>query len=247
MRRALVVVAAIVVAVGAVAALAPAALVSVFVGRMSGGALLLAEAEGTVWHGRGVLDAGQALRLPLEWRLGALPLVRGEVSVAIAPTGPASASLQADLSVHGNAMDVRSLDLSRPAAAVTALTPHAGVQLDGGLRVSAPSLEWAGASFNGGALVRWQDARFGIGSEASMALGNIRADLAAAGDRLVGPVTNEGGDFDVRGTVSLGMRAPPEVSLTLSPRGGGASQARSLRVSARPDGSWNVDYRAGTP
>jgi hypothetical protein len=112
------------------------------------------------------------------------------------------------------------------------------------LRVTSPSLEWTGTSFGGGALVRWQDARFAIANEASIPLGNVHADLVAAGDRLAGPIANEGGDFDVRGTVSLGTRAAPDVSLTMAPRNGDPSQARSLRVAARPDGSWNVEYRA---
>jgi len=247
MRRALVVVAAIVVALAAIVALAPAALVGVAVDRMSGGAASLADAEGTVWRGRGILDVRQALRIPLEWRLDALPLARGEVRIAIAPPGPATSAPRADLSAHGNAVTVRSLELSLPAAAIAALAPRAGVRLDGELRVASPSLEWTGTAFSGGALVRWQDARFAIANEASIPLGNVTADLVAAGDRVAGPITNDGGDFDVRGTVSLGTRSAPDVSLTLSPRGGNAAQARSLRVAARPDGSWNVDYRAGTP
>src|SRR5512143_178661 len=245
MRRALVVVAAIVVALAAIAAFAPAALVGVAAERLSRGAVSIAEAEGTVWHGRGTLDVRGALRVPLEWRVDLLPLARGEARVTVAPPAPALASPRADLSARKDAVTVRALDVALPAEAIAALAPRAGVRLEGELRLTSPSLEWTQSSIGGGARVRWSDARFAIGSEAPLALGNVDANLTAAGGRLAGPVTNEGGDFEVRGAISLAASGAPDVALTLSPRGGGAAQGRSLRIAARPDGGSNVEYRAG--
>jgi hypothetical protein len=245
MRRALVVVAAIVVVLAAIAAFAPAALVGVAVERLSRGAVSIAESDGTVWHGRGTLDVQGALRLPLEWRVDLLPLARGEARMTVAPPAPATASPRADLSARRDAVTVRALDVAFPAEAIAALAPRAGVRLEGELRLSSPSLEWTRSAIGGAARVRWSDARFAIGNEAPLSLGNVEANLVAADGRLAGPVTNEGGDFDVRGTLSLAASGAPDVALTLSPRGGSAAQGRSLRVASRPDGGWNVEYRAG--
>lgn len=245
MRRALVVVAAIVVVLAAIAATAPAALVGVAAERLSRGAVSIAEADGTVWHGRGTLDARGALRVPLEWRVDLLPLARGEVRMTVAPPAAAQPSPRANLSARKDALTVRGFDVALPAEAIAALAPRAGVRLEGELRITSPSLEWTRSSIGGGARVRWSDARFAIGNEAPLSLGNVDANLVAAGDRLAGPVTNEGGDFAVRGRLSLAASGAPDATLTLSPRGGAAAQGRSLRVAARPDGGWNVEYRAG--
>ena len=245
MRRALVTLAALIVVVAAIVALAPAAIVSAAVERLPGGAVSLAETQGTVWQGRGTLDVRRTLRIPLAWRLEPLPLARGEARVTIVPPAGA-ATPRAEISARRDAVTLRGLELSLPAETITALAPRAGVRLEGELNVASPSLEWTRTSFAGGAAVRWRDARFAIANERAMALGNVSADLAATGDRLAGPVTNEGGDFDVRGTVSLGARGDPDVALTLTPRSGNAAQARSLHLSTLPDGSgWNVEYRAG--
>jgi hypothetical protein len=245
MRRALVILAALIVVVTAVVALAPAAIVSVAIERIPGDAVALAETQGTVWRGRGTLAVRRTLRVPLAWRLEALPLARGEARITITPPAGAAAP-RAEISARRDVVALRGLEVSVPAETIAALVLRAGVRLEGELEVTAPSLEWTRTAFAGGAVVRWRDARFAIANEPAMALGNVSADLAAAGDRLAGPVTNEGGDFDVRGTVSLGAaRGAPDVALTLTPRDGSAAQARSLRLSALADGSgWNVEYRA---
>ncbi|HYR00144.1 MAG TPA: type II secretion system protein N, partial [Casimicrobiaceae bacterium] len=162
MRRALVVVAAIVVVLAAIAAFAPAALVGVAVERLSRGAVSIAESDGTVWHGRGTLDVQGAARVPLEWRLDPFALARGEARMAIAPPSPALASPRADFSARQDAVTVRALDVALPAQAIAALAPRAAVRLEGELRVTSPSLEWARGSIGGAARVRWSDARFAI-------------------------------------------------------------------------------------
>lgn len=246
MRRALLILAALVVVVAAVVALAPAALVAVAVEQIGGGTVSLAEAQGTVWQGRGTLDVRKALRMPVTWRLDPLPLVRGEIRISIASPVTTSPTPGADISVRRDAVTLRGLVLPLSTETITALAPRAGVRLEGELLVASPSLEWSRTSFAGGASVRWRDARFAIADEPSLALGTVSANLAASGDRLTGPVTNEGGEFEVRGTVALGSRGNPDVALTLSPRSGDPTKVRSLRLSTLPDGSgWNVDYRAG--
>lgn len=245
MRRALVFLVAIVIVVGAVVALAPATIVSHVVESLTKGSLMLAETEGTVWRGRGTVGASPALRIPLAWRIAPLSLLQGEAHIAIVPPS-AGNTPRADIAARTGAVTLRALDITLPAEAVAALAPRSGVRLGGELHVTAPSLQWTRASFGGNARVEWSDAQFAISNDAAIRLGTVIADLAAAGDRLAGPVTNAGGDFDVRGTVSLRPAGLPDVALTMTPREGDPAQTRSLALTARPDGSsWNVEYRAG--
>ena len=245
MRRTLVFLVAIAVLVAAAVALAPAAILGVAVERLGRGAVTLAETDGTVWRGRGTLSVGTALRLPLAWRIDPLPLVQGEARIAIVPPAAGDAP-HAEIAARTGAVVVRALDLVLPAEAVATVAPRAGVRLQGELRVTSPSLEWTPTAFGGGARVEWRDARFAIANDVAIRLGAVSANLVAAGDRLAGPVTNEGGDFDVRGTVSLRTTGMPDVAVTMTPREGDPAQARSLTVVARPDGpGWNVDYRVG--
>ena len=246
MRRTLLILAALVVVVAAIVARAPAALFAAALEQTGGGVVSLAEAQGTVWQGRGTLDVRKALRMPVTWRIDPLSLVRGEVRIMIASPVATPTTPRADISVRWDAVTLRGLVLPLPTETITALAPRAGVRLEGELLVTSPSLEWSRTSLAGGASVRWRDARFAIANEPPLALGTVSANLAASGDRLAGPVTNEGGDFDVRGTVALGSRGDPDLAVTLSPRSGDATKVRSLRLSTAPDGSgWNVDYRAG--
>ena len=246
MFRALVLVACVAVLLAAAAALAPATLVNPLLQDASRGNLSLAEAEGTVWNGRGILGVSTAARIPLAWHLDPLPLLKGEAHVTLVPPTPPGSAPRADIVASSGAIAVRALDAALPAELLTALSARAGVKLSGIVRVTSPALEWTRTSLAGGARLDWNDAQFAIANDAGIRLGNVTANLTAAGDRLTGPVTNEGGDFDVRGTVSLRATGMPETTLTMTPRSGDPAQTRSLAISARPDGSgWNVDFRIG--
>ena len=246
MLRALVFVACVAVLLAAAAALAPAALMNPRLADASRGNLSLAEAEGTIWNGRGILDVRTAAHIPLTWRLEALPLLQGEAHVTLIPPTPPGSAPRADIVAGRGAIAVHELDAMLPVELVAALFPRAGVKLSGVVRITSPALEWTRTSFAGGARLDWSDAQFAIANDAGIRLGNVTANLTAAGDRLTGPVTNEGGDFEVRGTVSLLPTGMPETTLTMTPRAGDPAQTRSLAVHARPDGSgWNVDFRVG--
>jgi len=75
----------------------------------------------------------------------------------------------------------------------------------------------------------------------------VNASLAATSGSLAGPVTNEGGTFDVRGTLSVLPSGAPNLALTMTPRAGDSTQARTLLIAAAPDGRWNVEFRLGPP
>jgi hypothetical protein len=116
----------------------------------------------------------------------------------------------------------------------------------GTVRFTTASIEWTPDAFAGGVAVGWTDARFGPPNDAEIPLGTVSAQLAAAGGRLSGPVTNDGGAFDVRGTVSLSARGVPDASIAMSPRGGDPAQTRTLTVGGGgADAGFNVDFRLG--
>lgn len=246
MFRLFVFVACVAVLLASTAALAPATLMNPLLENASRGKLSLAEAEGTLWNGRGILGVSTAAHLPVAWRFDPWPLLKGEAHVTLVPPTPLGNAPRADILARPGAITVQTVDATLPAEVVTALTTPAVVKLAGVVHVTSPSLEWTRTSLAGSARLDWIDAQFAISNDAGIRLGNVTANLTAAGDQLTGPVTNEGGDFDVRGTVSLRTTGVPEAMLTMTPRTGDPAQARSLSVNARPDGSGlNVQFRAG--
>jgi hypothetical protein len=240
--------AAIVALAVAIAATAPASLAGAAVERATGGAVTVAGADGTLWRGRGTLAAGSALRLQIAWSIDPLGLARGELRVRIRPVAPTGDAPRADVSARDGALALRGLDVALPADGLAALAPRSGLRVSGDVRATAASLERSGGAWNGDAHIAWAGARLAIGSDPPLRLGTVRAELAAAGDRLAGPVTNEGGEFDVRGSVSIDAGGTPALALTLTPHRGDPSQARSLAIAAKPGGAgFNVDYRMGAP
>jgi hypothetical protein len=247
MRRAFVILAAVIAFVVVVVAIAPASLAGVVLERESKGQLALADAEGTLWRGRATLTAARALRLPLAWSIDAWPLLRGELRLRIVPSTTTGSSPRAEITARPDSIALRDLDVMVSADIVTSLAPRSGVQTTGDIRFSTPSLDWTPTSLDGGARIDWQNARFTVGSDAGIGLGTVTALLTAAGDRMTGPVTNVGGEFDVRGTLSLAANSASAVTLAMTPRGGEPAQARMLSVSGNPGRTgWNVEYRAVT-
>ena len=96
-----------------------------------------------------------------------------------------------------------------PAGIVEGLASRSGLRITGDARVTTPSLDWTPAAFVGGARIDWQDAQFAISADPTIRLGTVNATLAADGDRLTGPMTNDGGAFEVRGTLSLTTNGTP--------------------------------------
>ena len=247
MRRSLVVLAALVALVAAIVATAPATLAGAALERVSNGTLALANADGTVWRGQATLTAARALKLPVVWSIVPWPLLRGELRVDVVAPAETSRAPRAVIVASRGAVALRELDMTIPADIVPALVPRSGIRTAGDVHVAATSLEWTPTTFAGGARIDWQDAQFAIAVDPAIRLGTVSAVLTAAGDRLTGPVTNTGGAFDVRGTLSLAASGAPNVAVSLTPRGGDPAQARSLTVATGPGGNWNVDYRAGSP
>ena len=114
------------------------------------------------------------------------------------------------------------------------------------MRLVAASLGWTESSYSGSVRLAWQDARLAVGNDIGASLGNIEITLSAAGDRLAGPLTNDGGEIELRGTISVSTRGAADVSLLLTPRRDDPALARQLAAIGTAEGSgWRVEFRSG--
>ena len=192
----------LVLALGFAVVEAPAALLGGLLSHFSGGSLILQQAEGSLWQGRGVLasrDAGgRSLTpwLPLAWRFDAGTLARLSVGWDLATSG----SPLAHVELGPAGLKLGGLKLHAPAGAALAAIPHpaASAGWHGDLSIAAPrwdcpadgrcsgeaSLLWRGA---GSALFpgrSFGDYRLQINAEA----GNLRFTLQT----LAGPIVASG-------------------------------------------------------
>jgi hypothetical protein len=251
MRRTLLILVPAAAFVAIVIAIAPASLAGVALASLSNGAVALAEAEGTFWHGRGTITAARAARVPVAWTIEPWPLLRRELHLHVLAPGGASNSPRADIVARRGAVSMRDVDVTLPARIIEDLAPRSGIRVNGDAHLTAPSLDWTPAAFDGGAHIEWQAAQLAISVDPAIPLGTVNATLAAAGGPLSGPVTNDGGTFDVRGILSVAPGGAPSLALTMTPRAGDSAssvaQARTLLIAAAPDGRWNVEFRVGPP
>ncbi|MEO8676429.1 MAG: type II secretion system protein N [Casimicrobiaceae bacterium] len=246
MRRAILILIVAVAVAAVVIAVAPASVASVAVESATNGVLTLATTDGTLWRGHGTLAAGRALRVPLAWSVDPWPLLRGELHVRLLPATAAGRSPRAEISARRDAITLREVDVTFAADIVESLAPRAGVRVTGEVRLTASSLDWTPSSFRGDARVDWQDALVAIAADPGIRLGTVSATLAGAGDRLSGRVTNDGGAFDVRGMLALSANGAPDISITMTPRGGDPGRARTLTLTGGPGAtSLNLGFQLG--
>jgi len=250
MKRVLAVllVAALLLAI-AVAALAPASLVAPYVERASHGRVALAGVEGTLWRGKGIVSAGDS-RLPVAWTLEPLPLLTGEAQLHLSPPEGAAGSPRAELRISRGRLAVASADVVVPAAMVEQaatrnLPVRGGWKSEGQIAVATPQLEWTPAGYRGELTVVWRNARLTFPSSAPVELGNATIALHAEGNRLAGPVSNAGGNLDVRGTLALAPDGGTTIDLALTPRrADDAELVRMLSAIGTPDGaSWRIHWQ----
>lgn len=245
MRRLLLFVSALAAFAAAVVAFAPAVLVNPALERMSRGTLTLAEAEGTIWHGRGILVAGGAGRVPLAWSIDPWPLVHRELRLSLSSHAGGAGTPRGEIAVREHSVIVRNLDVTLPADMLRIAAPRAGLRAAGEVRVISPSLDSTPAAIRGGVDLYWHDARIESAS-GGVDLGTIVAVLVADGERLGGPVANEGGDVEVRGTVKWQIPGSGDASLLLTPRRtDNSTLARILAVIGTSDGAgWRIAWHA---
>jgi len=248
LRRALVLVVAVAAAtaIGALC-LAPAALVDSRVAQMTGGTLRVAAAEGTIWRARGVLVA-RGMRMPVAWRIDPWPLMRGELRLHVMPdAGGMTGSPRADIAVSGDHAALRDVDVMVPASLIVPDSgPAAMWVVAGDVGVTTAAMDWTPTAVRGDARLHWRGARLVLADGiAPLDLGDLRAALTANGDRLAGPVSNDGGDFAIRGEITFRANEAVALSLRLTPRGPvDATLARALSAFGTGGSEgWRIDWR----
>lgn len=248
MRRVLLIFAAITVVVAVeIAWLAPATLVGNRIERASGGALRLADTEGTIWHARGMLLGGAA-RLPLAWDLEFWPLLRGHWRLHVRPyAGTPGGAPRAILELRSGSMSARDVDVVFPASMLAAFsaTPS-GWKVNGDVALSTAAFEWAPPDSRGNLDVEWRQARLTLAADgAPLDLGNVTINAKAQGDALGGPIRNDGGALSIQGEWTARASEGAVVTLTLAPRADAdPTLANALAaLGPRSDAGWRLEWR----
>jgi hypothetical protein len=245
MRRILLLATAVVLVALAGTALAPASLAGLAVERASRGAATLAGAEGTIWRGRATLVAGGA-QMPLAWSMDAWPLVLGQLRIRLLPPdGELSAPRGAiALALGRYDFEVADAQFALPAAMLAAQA-RGFIRPTGDITFTSRALTWKPPHADGATGIVWHNARLVVTGAGAVELGTVSATLTAEGDRISGPIVNEGGDVDVGGSVTLMAPAWLDVALTVHPRAGSTSPlARTLVAIATPDNDgWRIRWR----
>jgi len=245
--RSLLILAALVATVALFAVkLAPASLADARVATMTKGNVHLADADGTLWDGRGILAAG-AMRIPVAWRIDGWPLLRRELHLHLVRGEGASASPKGEIAIGRESVALRDIDATIPAAFFgTAAGTSVALAVGGDVEINASRLDWTPPANHGDARIRWRSASVTApGRAQAVELGDITIALRADGDHLDGLVSNAGGELDVRGNAALSALSGVQLSLVLTPRrADDRDLARALSMLGAPEGDgWRVAWR----
>lgn len=227
--------------------LAPASLIDMRLAETTHGSVRLTDTDGTLWHARGTVTIGTA-RIPIAWRIDVWPIFFGELRVHVMPgVGKDTGSPRADITFTRHSVGLRDLELNVPASLIATASgrPAAGV-IEGDVNVNAAAFDWSPPNSHGEARVSWRGARLRfIAGAAPLDLGDLRVTVTAEGDRLSGPVANEGGDLDVRGDLTAREQDGMRLGLVLTPRRSDNAQlALALALIGTAEGAgWRVDWR----
>lgn len=231
----------------------PAAWVAAGAARLTGGTLLLADFDGTLWHGTGELHAGQppgGVRAlgTLRWQLSPWRLLLGAAQLDLSLEGQAVRA-EGVLRVGHDWLEARDVSATAPAAlASLAYGPVAFFDPRGTIELRVPQLELSGAGLVTDAEVRWRGAggRFtgersfgdyrlqldGRGETAHLDLSTLRGDLELTGQGRWQVTGN--GAFRFTGSATPRANAAPELEALLRALGPDRGNGRrDLRLNAR--------------
>jgi len=247
MKRLALALGAIVLLLTAIAVLAPAALLDWRLAALTQGRLRLADSEGSVWNGRGVLtDAPGIWSVSLAWRVQPVALLGGVLDVTLHPVGGASAPRGA-IRLSQSDITLKNVALSLPAAALQSASGDPGiVTLFGEITVEAEALRWDGRSGDGVLHAQWPSARItaaGVTAE----LGTLTMTLVPREARLAGTIANTGGDVRITGNVAFAAESV-ELDTTITSLASTSPQiVRMLALLGSPDSSGAVRVRSRIP
>lgn len=234
---------AVVLLLAAVAALAPAALLDWRLAAVTQGRLRLADSEGTVWNGRGVLtDAPGTWSAPLAWRVQPVALLGGVLDVTLNPVRGAIEP-RGEIRLSQSDITLKNVVLSLPAAALpSASSDPAIVTLFGEITVEAEALRWDRRSGDGVLHARWPSARIAAAGVTAV-LGTLTMQLVPRDAHLAGTIANTGGDVRIAGHVAFAAESI-ELDATITPLASTPPQiARTLALLGPTDSRGAVRLR----
>jgi len=188
----------------AVASRAPASLVSPGIERWTDDRVTLVEPQGTLWHGRAFIAAGDE-RLPVAWQVHAASLLHGEVALTLTPAVAGASTPRGEILTRKGGTHIRNFSIEVPAAVlVAAAIPRPRLDARGMIDVTASALDWPPKAGNGSVRATWHDAAIALaGSSETVVLGDVSARLSARNGELSGPLDNLGGDFAIDGKLTI--------------------------------------------
>jgi hypothetical protein len=213
---------------------APATLVDRQLNELTGGRMRIGDAAGTIWNGNGALILlPYNARVPVQWHLDALPLLRSRLSGTLGRDATDSSPATFDLSSDDFA--VNHVVIAFPAEALLRATgaPSLITAAGGTVDVRADAFAMRRGVFDGGFIARWQAASLpGPRPELRVALGAVRLDGVGNGGEIKGALSNAGGDIEITGTVNLAATGATRVDARLKPRAGVDAERSSAITTA---------------
>jgi len=205
-----------VLVLAAAAAFAPAALLDARLDAVTQGQLRLANAEGSVWSGRGlVTNAQRTWSLPIAWNVALREIAHGGIAVALRNTGNGDVS-RGNIAWRDGILAADDVALIVPSSAMSgAIAAGNAVAFGGTVAVDATHVTWSGTGGDGAATMRWSGARVASSSGAIL-LGTVTVTCAPRNGRVQGRIENRGGDVRIDGEFTW-SGAGVEVSAALSP------------------------------
>lgn len=191
----------IVVYVVSVLAFVPAGWIAPVFERATGGAVILGDSKGTLWHGNAALavrSGGLYRRVAdIEWRCNPLWLFTGRARFALTGSAP-DADIRASISVGARSVRIEDLQAVASASVIESVLPAlAIVGPEGRLRVHAASLEISRMTISGAATLDWENA--GLRKWQWSNLGDYRIEAKGAGERADFKLTTLRGDLLLSG------------------------------------------------
>lgn len=233
----------------ALVSMAPASLFDAALDRATAGHLRLADAEGSIWAGRGRLanapDGGQGTTQAwavLGWRWQPGALLDGALGWRLTLEGRSAAVL----AIHAGGWRLEDARLELPAGPLLAAIPHAAARAGwhGRLRATGPGLhcDWK-MRCQGELALEWQAARVDVFP--GRVLGDYRLQLAARSNVLEAALESPTGNrLRLDGTLALAA-GRPRISLRIQGEDGLVGRLPAiLHGLARPDagGGLRIDW-----
>ena len=245
MKALAIVVAAALILVAAIVAFAPASLIDARVASMTGNSVRVADTQGTLFRGRGVIGAADGQwRVPVAWTLDAMALLRGIFAIEFSP-GEHASDVRGEVRASSGRIAIDALEARAPGAMLGSLA-GAGATTGGEVHVRASSLTLAPAANSGSIEATWTNARLRI-ADSLVDLGTISARLTGTGDAFNGPISSERGIVGVDGTIALRSdRIAAQLRLTPTPAAPDALR-KALEAVGPADGGGTVTLRIDRP